>query len=98
MDWTFAFFQKQASRWRERARESMGGLPDGPGGVDGGGPDPSGANHHDHPTAPAAAPYAPSDQLSRGRTCYALRQEHMWLRLAERARDQFIREKQHPEV
>jgi hypothetical protein len=91
MDWTFAFFQKQAFKWRERALGSTGGLLHihGSGNGEGSGIDDD---------SPTAAAYSSSDQLSRGQICYALRQEHIWLRFAQRARDRFVRAKQQREI
>jgi hypothetical protein len=94
MDWTIAFFHKQASKWRRRVSDGTVGLAPGYAGDDVNGYGPDGMVHPHDAHTEGTLPNSQNDRLSRGQRCYALRQEQMWLRFAERARDQFNKVKQ----
>jgi hypothetical protein len=100
MDWTMWFFEHRASEWRRRVLESTSSPPSAPNGegcdrVD------QDQSHDDGIITDSGGDLVNdsiSDQLSRGRRSYAMRQEQMWLKLAERARDRVDRVKHLPAV
>jgi hypothetical protein len=100
MDWTLGFFEHRASEWHRRVLDRTSSSPSA---ADG-----EGCDTDDYDQSHAEGLIANSggdsvndsvsDQLSRGRRSYAMRQEQMWLKLAERARDRVGRVKQLPAV
>jgi hypothetical protein len=100
MDWIVAFFEHRASEWRRRVPERTSSSPSTADGEDCDMVDHD-QSHDEGITADSGGDSVNdplSDQLSRGRRSYAMRQEQMWLKFAERARDRAVRVKHLPAV